>query len=441
MQPTGPAERAALLRAAQAVLDLNWTGTATVASRSLYPHQWSWDAAFIAIGRSWLDQARAEQELGSLLAGQWANGMVPHIVFDPTVPDDAYFPGPDFWDAGPRGGPRTSGITQPPLHARAALEVYQHASDLAAARSFLERLYPKLAAQHDYLARRRDLTGHGLAAIVHPWESGTDNSPLWDRDLERLGVPPGALPAYRRFDLLHADPSDRPSDAAYDRFVYLASIWRDGGYDDSRLLQTSPFLVEDPLFNSTWCWSASALAEIAGILGADPSPHRAMARRIHQGLLDHLWDRRDGRFHAHDVRGHRRIRRQTVSSLLPLLDPDLPGEQVAAIVADLASVHFHPSDRTEHFLVPSYDLQRPDFDRRRYWRGPVWINADWLLWLGLGQHGAPPVTAEIAASMVALVQRSGFREYFDPFTGAGYGSHDFSWTAALLVDLLCRQAA
>jgi glycogen debranching enzyme len=441
----GAAERAALVRAAQGILDKNWTGSATVASRSLYPHQWSWDAAFIAIGRSWLDQARAEQELTSLLAGQWANGMVPHIVFDPTVPGDAYFPGPDFWDVGRAtgrpDGPRTSGITQPPLHARAALEVYQHAPDRAAARAFLERLYPKLAAQHDYLARRRDLTGHGLAAIVHPWESGTDNSPLWDRDLEQLVVPAGALPAYQRFDLLHADPSDRPSDAAYDRFVYLAIIDRDAGYDDSRLLRTSPFLVEDPLFNSIWCWSAHALAEIAGILGADPSPHRAMARRIHQGLVAHLWDRRRRRFYARDVRGERPIRKRSVSSLLPLLDPDLPGEQVAAIIAELESAHFHPGDRTEHFLVPSYDLERPDFDRRRYWRGPVWINTDWLLWRGLGQHGAPPVTAEIAASMVALVQRSGFREYFDPFTGTGYGSHDFSWTAALLVDLLRRRAS
>jgi hypothetical protein len=441
----GAAERAALVRAAQGVLDRNWTGSATVASRSLYPHQWSWDAAFIAIGRSWLDQARAEQELASLLAGQWANGMVPHIVFEPTVAGDAYFPGPDFWDAGRAtgrpDGPRTSGITQPPLHARAALEVYQHAPDRAAARAFLERLYPKLAAQHDYLARHRDLTGHGLAAIVHPWESGTDNSPLWDRDLDQLVVPSGALPAYQRFDLLHADPSDRPSDAAYDRFVYLAITYRDAGYDDSRLLQASPFLVEDPLFNSIWCWSAHALAEIAGILGADPSPHRAMARRVHQGLVAHLWDRRDRRFHARDVRGERPIRKRSVSSLLPLLDPNMPGEQVAAIIAELESAHFHPGDRTEHFLVPSYDLERPDFDRRRYWRGPVWINTDWLLWRGLGQHGAPPVTAEIAASMVALVQRSGFREYFDPFTGTGYGSHDFSWTAALLVDLLCRQAS
>jgi hypothetical protein len=423
-------------------LDRNWTGHSTVASRSLYPHQWSWDAAFIAIGRSWLEQARAEDDLASLLSAQWVNGMVPHIVFNPAVPVGAYFPGPDFWGAGPAHGhpgqPRTSGITQPPLHARAALEIYQHAADRGPARAFLERLYPKLTAQHDYLARRRDLTGHGLAAIVHPWESGMDNSPLWDRDLEELVVPSGALPPYRRFDLVHADPADRPSDAAYDRFVYLAIAYRDARYDDSKLLETSPFLVEDPLFNSIWCWSAHALAEIAAILGTDPAPHHQLARRIHDGLVAHLWDPQDQRFYAHDVRGERRVRKDTVSSLMPLLDPDLPDEQVSAILTALESPHFHPEEPVEHFLVPSYDLERPDFDRRRYWRGPVWINIDWLLWRGLRQHGAPPIAEEIAASVIALVQRSGFREYFDPFDGVGYGSHDFSWTAALLIDMVHR---
>src|SRR5882724_7860652 len=76
----GAAERQELIADAQAVLDRNWAGGATVPSRSLYPHQWSWDAAFIAIGRSWYDQQRAEQELESLFAAQWANGMLPHIV-------------------------------------------------------------------------------------------------------------------------------------------------------------------------------------------------------------------------------------------------------------------------------------------------------------------------------------------------------------------------
>ena len=120
-----------LVDAARALLDANWTSGSTVPSRTLYPHQWSWDSAFIAIGRSVYDQGRAERELESLFAAQWSNGMVPHIVFSPGVSDADYFPGPGFWDAHRTGrvprGVRTSGITQPPIHARAALELYRNA--------------------------------------------------------------------------------------------------------------------------------------------------------------------------------------------------------------------------------------------------------------------------------------------------------------------------
>jgi glycogen debranching enzyme len=435
-------ERQNLIEDARAVLDRNWTGGSTIPSRSLYPHQWSWDAAFIAIGRSWHDQQRAEQELESLLAAQWTNGMVPHIVFNPAVPAGAYFPGPEFWDsnraAGHRHGPDTSGITQPPLHALAAREVYRRAQDTTRAQAFLERIYPKLVAQHHYLTRWRDPAGHGLAVIVHPWESGMDNAPIWDDDL-RLAVPPGVVGPYRRHDLVHADPSDRPTKAAYDRFVYLVLTYRDNGYDDSRLLATSPFLVEDPLFNAIWCASAHALAEIAELLGRDPAPHRQLASRISVGMRQHLWDEGTHRFHARDLRTGGLLRKNMISTLMPLLDPLLPADYVDAIIADLDSEHFRPASPGA-FLVPSHDLVSPEFDRRRYWRGPVWINTDWLLWRGLNQHAAAPgatrVAAEIASSMVRLVRRSGWREYFDPFSGAGYGAADFSWSAALVIDLL-----
>jgi hypothetical protein len=442
--PATEDERARLLAQARALLEANWTGASTVPASGLYPHQWSWDAAFIAIGRSRLDQRRAEQELDSLFRGQWANGMVPHIVFDPCVPAAAYFPGPAFWQGGPMGGApdgvHTSGITQPPLHARAALEVYRNAADRDAALAFLARLYPKLVAQHHYLARRRDPAGHGLAAIVHPWESGLDNSPVWDAALGSLELAPGMVEPYRRRDLAHAHASDRPTDRDYDRFVYLAARYRDSRYDDAQLLDESPFLVEDPLFNAIWLWSTHALVEIAGLLRADPRPHLAAARRIHDGLLAHLWEPVARRFYARDLRAGRLIRKESIVSLAPLLDPELPAERVEAILAHLGSPHFRGHGPVERFLVPSYDLQGPEFSSRRYWRGPVWMNASWLLWRGLRQHGQDRHTAEVGASMVELVRRSGFREYYDPASGTGHGSDGFSWSAAVLVDLLLTPA-
>jgi hypothetical protein len=210
----------ALAETAEAVLAGNWSGGSTVPSRRQYPHQWGWDAAYIAIGWSRVDPARAATELESLLAGQWTDGRVPHIVFHPDVPEDAYFPGPAFW-----GGP-TSGLTQPPLHARAALEVASRSPD---GKAFLARVFGRLAAQHAYLAERRDAGGGGLAAIVHPWESGLDNSPAWDAPLAAVELPPEGVEPYGRRDRRHVDAAERPSDADYDRFVHLARAYRDPG--------------------------------------------------------------------------------------------------------------------------------------------------------------------------------------------------------------------
>jgi hypothetical protein len=80
---------------------------------------------------------------------------------------------------------------------------------------------------------------------------------------------------------------------------------------------------------------------------------------------------------------------------------------VAAIVELLGSPCFHPAEAAEHYLVPTYDLRAPGFDPRRYWRGPVWINTDWLLWLGLRQHGADDLADEQRAGMLGLVESPG----------------------------------
>jgi hypothetical protein len=431
-----------LAKRARAVLDGNWLGASTLPSRTLYPHQWNWDSAFMAIGRSWYDEDRARQELRSLFSAQWADGRVPHIVFNPTVAEDAYFPGPAFWQSSARSasaprGVETSGITQPPIHARAALEMHRHARDVDGSVAFLRWLYPKLVAEHDYLATRRDPTGIGLAAIVHPWESGLDNSPVWDRDLTEMVIPAGAVPPYVGHDLDHGDPKDRPSNEAYDRFVFLAARYRDSGYDDAVLRDTVPFIMAGPLFNAIHLWSEHALAEIAEVVGSDPGVHRAAAERTHAAMLRELWDPDANRFSALDVLRRERGAEDTVVSFAPLLDPDLPKAQVDAIVADLHSASFHP-DREISFVVPSYDLLGAGFDERRYWRGPVWINTNWLLLAGLRQHGHHALADEIAISSLRLVDRAGFREYFDPFDGTGFGTDSFGWTAALTLDLIER---
>ncbi|MFG3032414.1 hypothetical protein ACGFZJ_28325 [Streptomyces sp. NPDC048253] len=233
----GTPHLAALRRRAASVLAGNWTGTSTVPSPGLYPHQWSWDSAFIAIGLRHVSPRRAQTELETLLAAQWGDGRIPHIVFNPSVPLDAYFPSPDFWRSSTAGraagAPRTvqtSGIVQPPVHALAAWLVHCADPGLSRARGFLSRVYPRLAAWHRYLLHRRDLGGGGLVSVVHPWEQGMDNAPSWDAPLSR--VAPAPARSFRRADLDHGAPEDRPTDLDYGRYVRLATEYRDGGYRD-----------------------------------------------------------------------------------------------------------------------------------------------------------------------------------------------------------------
>ncbi|MDQ3691532.1 MAG: hypothetical protein M3406_16175 [Chloroflexota bacterium] len=321
------------------------------------------------------------------------------------MPRDAYFPGADFWRSSDvAGSPRhveTSGIIQPPIHARAVLEVYEHAADEAEARAFVERLYPKLVALHRYLAESRDPDGIGLAAIVHPWESGLDNSPVWAAQLDALEIPPDGVPEYERRDVVNADPADRPTDLAYDRFVYLAAAYREVGYDDRTICERSPFVVVGPLFAALHLWSSLALAKIAEIVGDDPAPHRVGAAAIRRGMSEALWDEADGRFYTRNLSSDQLARKAGIISLMPVLDPELPRPQLAAIVADLRGPAFHPPESRDHYIVPSYDLERRLFDPRRYWRGPVWINTDWLIWRCLLQHAQADLADEVARSMLA----------------------------------------
>ncbi|HEY0697042.1 MAG TPA: hypothetical protein VGD43_04460, partial [Micromonospora sp.] len=151
-RPDDPPGRAALWRLAVGTLDGNWEQDHTVPSRTLYPHQWSWDSAFTGIGLVRHAPERAWRELRTLFAAQWADGRVPHIVFNPRVGRDGYFPGPDFWDsAAAAGAPTvaTSGIVQPPAHALAVALMYRRDPSGPALAS-LRRLYPRLVAQQRY---------------------------------------------------------------------------------------------------------------------------------------------------------------------------------------------------------------------------------------------------------------------------------------------------
>jgi hypothetical protein len=424
-----------LAQRAVAVLDGNWMGHATRASARLYPHQWSWDSACIALGYSGWDQTRAQAELEWLFAGQWADGLLPHIRF---ADDSRYFPGPEFWQTNlspmAPAKPKTSGIVQPPVHATAIWQVYRRAHDREEAKRFLRELMPKLVAWHEYLYRERTRGEDGLVEIWHPWESGMDNSPLWDDALARISPAPEAIPAYERVDVDFVDAAQRPTDAQYDRYAYLVKLYCDWGYDPGRIREECPFVIRDVLFNSLLVQSNRDLAEIARALNADPGRFEAWAEQTAAGLDAALWDETEAMYLDYDVRVESTIRAKTGSGFSPLYAGVPSPERARGLLESLEPcvVALEGIGR----VVATVPPDDPRFEPALYWRGPVWPMINWVAHAGLRRYGFVVEANEIRDAMLHLARREGFWEHYNAVTGRGEGTEQLSWTAALVLDLL-----
>jgi Trehalase len=351
-----------------------------------------------------------------------------------------YFPGPNFWHA--KESPdapehyETSGVVQPPVHATAALNIYLHAGDETKARTFLEYAFSKLSAWHDYLYRERDPEGEGLVYIRHPWESGMDNSPVWDHIMQRLHLGSDQIPRYHRADIHTVSASDRPTGGAYDRFAYLVEFFADRAYDETKIRRDCPFLVQDVLFNSLLYKADRDLAQIARIVGEDPSPYEKLAKKTKNAVEEKLWDEDRGTYLDYDLVGGKPVGVYFAPNLAgPLYAGVTEQDRVKRVVDTLENEGFGLADEAIT-PIPSYDVHGFGFSEERYWRGPVWINIDWFLMHGLEAYGYKDHAQQLRKTIIELCRNKGFHEYFEPFTGDGLGSNLFSWSAALLLDLL-----
>jgi glycogen debranching enzyme len=420
-----------LLDRAISVLRSNDTGVFTKPGPHQYPHQWNWDSALIALGLSHFDLPRAQTEIRSLLSGQWQDGMVPSVVYH-SIPSD-YFPNPEFWqieNSPSAPGVPTTGITQPPLLATVVRQIH----DRLSTPDFVREIYPALLGWHRWLHTSRDADGSGLACIIHPWESGTDDSPRWLRLFE--AIQPQALPEFQRGDTRYVAAAERPNRTEYERFIYLIDISRELNYEPAALLARSPFLAQDVLFNAILFRADEDLRELAIHIGEPTDELDAWLNRVRASFDERFWDESAGLYRDYNVRGNQSIRVNTACTFLPLF-AGLPSERQAQrlVKEHLLNPSEYEIGGEVRFRVTTTARTEPAWEPRRYWRGPVWVILNWLIIEGLRRYNYDDLAEAIRQDTVALIEASGFREYYDPRDGSGCGSTDFSWSAALALEL------
>jgi hypothetical protein len=372
---------------AERVLRQNWLegerdGIAfayTRPSPTRYPWQWYWDSCFAAIAWRRFEPSRARLELQSLLAAQREDGFVGHTIFWDRPVSLGRLP---FYNVASRRSRQTETI-QPPLLAWAWRTAV---GDPA--------LEPRIAAQAEWLLANRDLEGDGLLWIVQPDESGLDASPKFDpvwgrRANGRIGFP------------------------------CLVRRNRRLGFDARRVRDRGGPILCETVVNTLWSLALQAL----GRPSATPA------------LVERLWDERRGLFLDEAQPGGERPAVLTWAALAPLALPDLPERIGRRLVEE------HLLDTSE-FATPvappsvaaCEPSHEPDGGRgpiRRYWRGPTWVNAAWLLWLGLRRLGYEREAERMASGLIGAVAREGLREYYDPRDGSGLGARDFAWSALI----------
>ncbi len=429
-----------LVDGAERILTLNWRDGFTVPTGKLYPFQWNWDSGFTSIGHSYFQLDYAIRELQSLFSGQWENGMLPHIIFH-NENEDTYFPNHDFWGTHVNPGapqrPKSSGITQPAVHGfilENLLEKFPDNEDLI---SFVKHIFPDVVKSHRFLYAHRDPQREGLMFIFHPWESGRDNSPLWDESLERIEIDASTLPHYQRWDTRIAPSDERPTSYQYDRYVYLLQLGKKYRYDEAGIFEESPFLIQDTLMNAVLIKSNQSLINIGKRFGLDVGELEEWQQQSRSCFKEKLWNHELQTFAPFDVRGGGHIAFKEIGGLASLY-ADIPSPVQAQRLNDyLWSLHGRG-----FYICPSFDVDSPLFDSKRYWRGPVWSQMNWMIYHGLKKYGFVETAKIVRSDLIELVRKLCFYEYYEPQKSkvatltAGYGGSDFSWTAACTLDLL-----
>ncbi|HYU18022.1 MAG TPA: tetratricopeptide repeat protein [Chloroflexota bacterium] len=412
--------RASLRDSARRVLDANRrTGVSAWESRrydfvcpsaSHYPFQWFWDSCFHAIALCHHDPQRAAQELRGLVAAAQPSGFIPHMVLWEKEHHLEALGRYNIW----LGGEFWTATVQPPVLAQALERVYQVTGD----RALLDELLPPTLRFYRWLLAHRDPDQDGLLAIIQPDESGLDASPKYDELLKTPSLDEQGLTT------------------AMGRLFDSYAPWRN---DPSRLPELDVFSVEDVLYNSIYAQGLSSLARFCGATEAGPGEADelgGLAAKVTAALVEKCWDAERAAFWDLAGQAERPLKVLTITSLLPLILPDLP----APIAQQLVERHlFNPAEFWLPYPVPSVAASEPSFDPSYsvplIWRGPTWVNTNWFLVGGLRSHGFLDEAEQLAERTLSMVARSGFREFYDPFTAEGYGAASFGWTT-LVLDLL-----
>ncbi|MFN2134304.1 MAG: amylo-alpha-1,6-glucosidase, partial [Candidatus Promineifilaceae bacterium] len=330
---------------------------AMMPSKLSYVGLWLWDSAMHALAYRHVDPDLARNQIRAMLSCQLEDGMLPDAVYDDGVISTI-------------DHPISAEVTKPPILAWAALKLHETDPNP----EFLQEIYMPLVRWNAWWFAMNDDDVDGLAQYNHPYSSGLDDNPLWDR-----GMP-----------------------------------------------------VESPDLNTYLCVQMGSLADIAEILGIDFEARmwRKRASAIVQRMIHDMWDSESGVFRA--LHEEQPLPVVTPFNLYPLWTGQLPTEIRERLVGHLTN----PQEFWGAFPLPSVAYDDPSFDPETMWRGPVWVNINYFFIEALQQVGEIELAKTLREKTLELIMRhKSIYEYYNALSGEPppTAADVFGWTAAVFI--------
>ena len=349
-----------------------------------YPHLWLWDSCFHSVAWASLHDNRAMVELEHAMGKQFPNGFLPHMIYGPP---EAGKPASDPVFRGPRKN--VSCFTQPPVYALAVVWASERKMPPP------DPMVRKVLRGLSYLAGRR--FRDGLAFVVHPWETGCDDSPRWDS--------------------WYGGTWDPQQWAERDKQL-VASTEFDPEEDDATW--NSQFVCSPSLFNAILSHALLLASELTG----DPGLRQA-SFELGEAMDELLWDDSQAMYADRPLVGG------GDSCSVPVLDGVLSA--LGSVKRDRALTRLEQLRDPSRFaaswglryLPPAHPLYEPD----HYWRGPAWPQLTFLAVQACRRWGLDDLATQLSEQGKRGIIQADWSEYWNPETGRGLGARPQTWAA------------
>lgn len=477
--PNATPEQERVAVKAMETLNGNWRGAAgamefdsvtpSVTARWFSGNQtWPWDTWKQAYAMAHFNPEVAKDNIRAMFAYQiqaddtvrpWDAGFIPDLLAYNTSPE-----------RGGDGGNWNERNTKPSLAAWAVMEVYKTTEDKA----WLEEMYPKLVAYHDWWLRNRDNNGNGVPEYGASRDKAhnTDNGDMLftvergDKKEELAG-----LDKYQEiiksgnYDHIEIPAQTAASwesgrdDAAAFGFIdkdqldaYVANGGKRSDWEvkfaqnrdkDGTLLGYS--LLQESVDQASYMFSDNQyLAQMADILGkdTDAKEFREKADKLASYINTCMFDEGTGFFYdiriedkplANGCAGKPIVERgKGPEGWSPLFNKAATQANADAVVKVMKDT----SEFNTYIPLGTAALSSPAFGPDIYWRGRVWVDQFYFGLKGMESYGYRDDAVEMAGAFFdhadGLVGDGPIRENYNPLTGDQQGAPNFSWSSAHL---------